>query len=165
MPPSLVPIQLTFEAGVQDALEYGSNDVWMVSRVFFWILREGAPPGDFWADLRSLAGSKFDRVKIPLPANYTGPMAYVDLRQPVGEDFDRAPIEVGSPVGSSSTLNKAEFDDQIVAYFRGLANESATMLRVEEGRVLTGGTRPSEHIRLSHNVWVKRRRVTLEKSS
>jgi hypothetical protein len=35
------------------------------------------------------------------------------------------------------------------------------MLRVEEGRVLRGGTRPSEHIRLSHNVWVKRRRVTL----
>jgi hypothetical protein len=95
-----VPTQLTFEAGVQDAQEYGSNDVWMVSRVFFWILREGAPPGDFWADLRSLAGSKFDRIKIPPPANYTGPMAYVDLRQPVGEDFDRAPIEVGALIGS-----------------------------------------------------------------
>jgi hypothetical protein len=164
MPLNLVPLQLTFEAGVQDAQEYGSNDVWMVSRVFFWILREGSPPGDFWADLRSLAGSKFDRIKIPLPANYTGPMAYVDLRQPVGEDFDRAPIEVGAPSGSPLPLNKTEFDNQIVDYFRNLANESATMLRVEEGRVLSGGTRDSKHIRLSHNVWVKRRRVSLEKS-
>ena len=158
-------IQLTFEAGVQDAQEYGSNDVKMVSRVFFWIQREGATPGDFWADLRGIAGDKFDRMRIPLPADYTGPMAYVDLSQPVGEDFDRSPIDVGSPVGSPVALNKAEFDDQIVAYFRSLANESATMMRVEEGRPLRGGTRPSAHIRMSHNVWVKRRRVRLEARS
>ena len=154
-------IQLTFEAGVQDAQEYGSNDVWMVSRVFFWILREGAAPGDFWADLRRLAGNKFQRVRIPLPAQYTGPMAYADVRQPVGADIEMDPVEVGAPVGSPLPLNQAEFEKQIVAYYRGLANESATMVRVEEGRVLEGGSRPSKHIRLSHNVWVKRRRVTL----
>jgi hypothetical protein len=156
-----VPIQLTFEAGVQDAQEYGSNDVWMVSRVFFWVLREGSPPGDYWADLRRLAGDKFERMRIPLPATYTGPMAYADLRQRVGEDFDTGPIEVGLPVGSPLPLNKAEFEEQIVAYFRGLANESATMMRVEEGRPLRGGTRPTAHIRMSHNVWVNRRRVSL----
>jgi hypothetical protein len=160
-----VPIQLTFEAGVQDAQEYGSNDVWMVSRVFFWILTEGAPAGDFWADLRSLAGDKFERVRIALPAQYTGPLAYADVRQSVGADIETDPVEVGPPVGSPLPLNQAEFDKEIVAYYRGLANESATMLRVEEGRVLTGGTRPSKHIRLSHNVWVKRRRVTLEEPS
>src|SRR5262249_31770422 len=79
----------------------------------------------------------------------------------VGADIETDPVEVAAPVGSPLPLNKAEFDKEIVAYYRGLANESATMLRVEEGRVLTGGTRPSKHIRLSHNVWVKRRRVTL----
>jgi hypothetical protein len=49
-----------------------------------------------------------------------------------------------------------------VAYFRGLATESGMMMRVEDGRPLRGGTRPTAHIRLSNNVFVKRRTVTIE---
>ncbi|SRR6266498_2332222 len=155
-------IQLTFEACVQDAQEYGSNDVWMVSRLFFWISREGALPGDFSADLRRVAGDKFDRMHISRPPDYTGPMAYADLRQRVGEDFERGPIEVGPPVGTPVPLDEFEFDKHAIAYFRGLATESGTMMRVDGGRPLRGGTRPTAHIRLSNNAWAKRQTAELE---
>lgn len=151
-----MPIQLTFEACVQDAEEYGSDDVWMVSRIFFWIQRKGAPPGDFSADLRRVGGDKFDRMRISPPLDYAGPIAYADLRQRVGEDFERDPIEVGSPVGTPVPLDEAEFNEHAVDYYRSLATESGTMMRVEGGRPLRGGTRPTAHIRLSNNVFAGR---------
>ena len=158
-------IQLTFEACIQDAQEYGSNAMWMVSRLFFWVGREDALPGDFWVDLKSLAGDKFDRMRISPPASYAGPLAYADLRQRVGEDFDTGTLEVGPPVGCPVPIDPADFREKAVAYFRGLATESGTMMRVEEGRPLRGGTRPTAHIRLSHNVWAKRRTVSLKERS
>jgi hypothetical protein len=157
-----VPISLTFEGCIQDAQEFGSDDVWIVSRVFFWIREEGALLGDFAADLRRVAGDKFDRMRISAPLQYTGPMAYADLRQRVGEDFETGPIEVAPPVSAPVSLDQAKFSEQAIAYFRGFATESGTMMRVDEGRLLRGGTRPSAHVRLSHNVRVKRRTVRLE---
>ncbi|MDQ2970482.1 MAG: hypothetical protein M3R34_05015 [Acidobacteriota bacterium] len=160
-----MPIELTFEACVQDAQEYGSDDVWMVSRLFFWIRRDGAVPGDFSGDLSRVGGDKFKRIRISPPPDYTGPMAYADLRQRVGGEFEISPIEVGPPVGAPMPLDPAAFDERSVAYFRGLATESGMMIRVEDGRPLRGGTRPTAHIRLSNNVFVKRRTVTVEARS
>jgi hypothetical protein len=158
-----VPIQLTFEACIQDAQEYGSNGVWMVSRLFFWIRREeGTPSGDFPADLRRVAGDKFDRTRIAPPPDYTGPIAYAELRQRVGEDFESGPIEVASPVGSPVPLDEAAFHKHALAYFRSVAAESGAMMRLGDGRPLRGGTRPTAHIRLSNNVWAKRLTASIE---
>ena len=154
-------MELVFEACVQDAPEYGSDEDWMVSRIFFWIKRPNAAPGDYWADLRSVAGDRFEKMRIPVPADYMGPMAHVDVRQRVGADLEMDPAEVGPPEDSPEQLNKDEFGRQALLFFRSLASESGVMMRVIEGKILTGGTRPSKHIRLSHNVWAKRRRVTL----
>lgn len=101
-------------------------------------------------------------MRISPPPDYTGPMAHADLRQRVGEDFERGPIEVVPPVGTPVPLGEAEFHEHAVGYFRGHATESGTMIRVEGGRPVRGGTRPTQHIRLSNNVWAKRLTVTLE---
>jgi len=154
-------MELVFEACVQDAPEYGSDEEWMVSRVFFWTKRPDAPAGDYWADLRSVAGDKFEHMRISVPADYMGPMAHADIRQRVGADIETDPAEVGPPEDSPAQLNKDEFAKQAVLFFRSLASESGVMMRVVEGKILTGGTRPSRHLRLSHNVWAKRRRVEI----
>ncbi len=157
-----VPVELTFEGCVQDSPEYGSDDVWMVSRLFFWIKRAGQA-GDFAADLRRVAGDKFEKTRISPPPEYTGPIAYAELRQRVEEDFETGPIEVGQPAGY--TLNQAEFAKHAVAYFRGLASGSGVMMRVNGGRPLRGGTRQTGHMRMSHNVWVRRQTARLEANS
>jgi hypothetical protein len=154
-------MEIVFEACVQDAPEYGSDEEGMVSRVFFWIKRPNAPPGDFWTDLRSAAGDKFADMRISVPADYMGPMAHADVRQRVGADLEMDPAEVGPPQDCPAQLNKDEFSRQAMLFFRSLASESGVMMRVIEGKILTGGTRPSKHIRLSHNVWAKRRRVEI----
>lgn len=160
-----MPIELTFEGCVQDSQAYGSDDVCMVSRLFFWVKRQSPSRGDFSADLKRVAGNNFEKMRIDPPSDYTGPMAYADLRQPVGEDFESTPIEVGRPAGYSGAINQAEFAKHAVAYFRGLTSESGAMMRVEDGRLLRGGTRPTGHIRMSHNVRAKRRTVRLETNS
>jgi hypothetical protein len=52
-------LELTFEGCVQDSEEYGSGPERMVSRVFFWIRRDGETLGDFRAELNDATGYRF----------------------------------------------------------------------------------------------------------
>ncbi|MGH9368095.1 MAG: hypothetical protein ACRD3M_10525 [Thermoanaerobaculia bacterium] len=160
--PSGNAIELTFEGCVQDSEEYGSGRDQMVSRVFFWIKRVGAPPGDFRRDLELVAGGRFARLRIEPAEGYTGPMLYADLRQTVGEDFETGRVAVGPPVGYSGPFNQEEFARLATTYFRGVASDTGAMLRQEEGRPLRGSLRETAHVRLRHNVEASRSTVRFE---
>jgi hypothetical protein len=133
----------------------------MVSRLFFWIRREGAPPADFAGDLRRVAGYRFARVRIDPPDRYTGPMLYAEVRQRVGDDFETGRVEIGRPAGDGSSLDQSAFARAALDYFRSVASDTGKMLRTEDGRPLDGGLRETAHVRLRHNVEVSRRTVRL----
>ncbi len=152
-------VELTFEGCVQDAGEYGSDAEWMVSRLFFWIRREGAQPGDFAEDLRRAASYRFERIRIEPPEAYNGPMLYVEVRQRVENDFETGPLEVGPPVGQAGPLDQSAFARAAAEYFRSVASDTGKMLRREDGRPLDGSLRETAHVRLRHNVEVSRRTV------
>jgi hypothetical protein len=156
------PLELTFEGCIQDAEELGSGRDQMVSRVFFWIRRDGGPQGDFRSDLERVSGEHFAKLRIEAPAEYTGPMLYADLRQNVGDDFEMGGIEVGPAVGYRGPIPQAEFSREAAAYFRGVMSAAGAMVRVEQGRPVRGGLRPTAHVRLRHNVEASRRTVRLE---
>src|SRR4029077_11625065 len=61
--------KVTFRKLIQDSQEYGSNDEHIVSREFFDLEIGGKRHSDL----------------------------YVDIKQPVGSDFETAPLEVGPP--------------------------------------------------------------------
>ncbi|HEY7111518.1 MAG TPA: hypothetical protein VIA45_01180 [Thermoanaerobaculia bacterium] len=154
-------IEVTFEGCVQDAQDYGSDSERMVSRLFFWVRHAGAPDGDFLRDLALVAGNHFARVPIAPPEDYTGPVYYAEVRQRVGEDFETGRIEVGSPVGYAGPFDQAAFARAAVEYFRAVMTESGEMLRAEDGSPLSGGFRPTAHVRLRHNATLARKRVTI----
>ena len=154
-------VELTFEGCVQDAEEYGSSSDRMVSRLFFWIRREGAPAGNFSQDLQRVAGDRFAKRRIEPPEGYTGPMLWAEVRQRVGDDFETGPIEVGPPVGHGGPFDQAAFARLAADYFRAVTSETGAMIRQEEGRPLKGSLRPTAHVRLRHNVEASRRTVRL----
>jgi len=155
-------VELTFEGCVQDAEEYGSGREQMVSRVFFWIKRDGVPPGDFHEDLASAAGDYFSRSRIEPPTAYTGPIFFADIRQPVGDDFMSGRIAVGRPEGYVGLFNQEAFAREAIAYFRAVTSDSGAMIRAEEGRPLKGSLRATRHVRLRDNVEATRRTVRFQ---
>ena len=155
-------IELTFEGCVQDAEEYGSGHDQMVSRLFFWIRREQPVPGDYRQDLERISGKQLAGIRIEPPAGYTGPMLFADVRQPVGDDFTTGRIEVILPAGSEHPFDSPAFRREAIAYFRSVASESGAMVRVEDGRPVKGGYRPTAHVRLRNNAGASRRTVRLE---
>jgi len=157
-------VELTFEGCVQDSREYGSDWENIVSRVFYWVKREGGSPGDFRRDLELVSGAYFAKLKIDPPAGYTGPMLYAELRQPVGDDFQMGRIEVIPPTVHRAAFDAADFAQQAVAYFRSLMSDAGAMVRVEEGRPLRGSLRTTQHVRLRHNVEASRKTVRIAAS-
>jgi hypothetical protein len=154
-------IELTFEGCVQDSREYGSDWEHMVSRVFYWVRREGGPNGDFRRDLELVSGAYFAKLRIDPPAGYTGPMLYAELRQPVGDDFQMGRIEVAPSPGRRESFREADFAQEALTYFRGLMSDAGAMVRVDEGRPLRGSLRTTQHVRLRHNVEASRKTVRL----
>lgn len=158
-------VELTFEGCVQDAGEYGSDADWMVSRLFFWIRREGAPSADFAEDLRRVAGYRFARIRIEPPEGYTGPMLFAEVRQRVGDDFETGPLEIKPPLGPGASLDPSAFARAATDYFRSVASDTGKMVRGEDGHPLDGGLRETAHVRLRNNVEVSRHTVRLWPSS
>jgi hypothetical protein len=90
---------------VQDAQEYGSNNEWMVSRVFFDVVVDGTPSGSFHADVKLV----------------------------VGGSFETDALEVGPPVGYGGPFNHARFADEVVKYIRALVGASGSGIRIGPG--------------------------------
>lgn len=155
-------LDLTFEGCVQDSEELGSGPDRMVSCVFFWLAREGAPQSDYARDLAGVAGNTFAKRRLDPPPGYTGPMLRAEIVQPVGADFEMGPIQVGPPVGYSGPFDQNAFARAAADYFRSVMSDGGAMQRSEDGRPLRGGYRSTEHVRLRHNAELVRRRVRLE---
>jgi hypothetical protein len=149
-------LELTFEGCVQDAAEYGSGPEQMVSRVFFWIRRDGESHGDFRTELNDATGYRFFRRRFEPPERYTGPLLHADIVQPVGEDFQTGHISVGPPLGYSGPFDQAEFARAATDYFRSTMSDAGIMQRREDGRPLQGGFRETQHVRLRNNAELSR---------
>ena len=90
---------------VQDSQEYGSNDEFMVSRVFFSL---------------EIDGKKYEGL-------------YSDIKQTVGSDFETGVIEIGPPIGYDGPFNYMAFRDAAEKYFRQLVGSKASGIRIEGG--------------------------------
>jgi hypothetical protein len=100
-----IKTKVTFIKGIQDSQDYGSTDEHMVSRLFF--------------DLE--IGDK----------HY--PALYVDIKQAVGADFEKTPLEIGRPHGYSGPLNYSAFRDAAEDYYRGCVGRQGRGIHIAGG--------------------------------
>lgn len=98
--------RVTFHTLIQDSQEYGSDDEFMVSRVFFTL---------------EIDGKKFENL-------------FADLKQTVGSDFETGSIEVSPPRGYEGRFNHAAFSEGATKYFRSLVGSKGTGVRTEGSR-------------------------------
>lgn len=97
--------RIFFHRCIQDTQDIGSDDEHMVSRVFFSLNYDG----DIFTDL------------------------YVDTKQPVGADFETAPLEVGAPQGYKGPFNHDAFRAEVEKYYRGLVGSKGKGFRISGG--------------------------------
>jgi len=98
----MVIAKLILNKCIQDSQEYGSNDEFMVSRVFF--------------DLK-IGDKLFQNL-------------YVDIKQIVGSNYESYPLEIGPPNNYSGPLNYSEFRDAIEKYYRGLVGKQGSGIHI-----------------------------------
>lgn len=113
----MVRVRVILEKCIQDSQDYGSDDEHMVSRVFFSIEADGR---------RS-----------------TG---HVDIKQAVGSDYERGPIEVGPPADYAGPFNHEVFRREVTAYFRSCIGSAASGIRLGPG---------AAKIRMRNNTFVR----------
>jgi hypothetical protein len=101
-------IKILFHRALVDAQEYGSNDEFMVSRVFFSIEDTRGQHNDL----------------------------YVDVKQTVGSDFESAPLEIGIPKVYDKAINYERFRNAIESYYRKLIGSQGRAIHVQgKGKV------------------------------
>lgn len=93
---------IIFTGCIQDSQEYGSNDDYMVSRLFFSL---------------QIGDKEFSNL-------------HCDIKQIAGSDIENTPIEVGPPIGYKGPFNYAEFRKAAEKYFRSLVGQSGTAIRI-----------------------------------
>jgi hypothetical protein len=101
-------VQVVLRRCVQDSQELGSNDEHMVSRVFFTIDVEGVTSE-----------------------------GHVDIKQVVGSDYEKGPLEVGRPSGYSGPMDYDAFRAEVERYYRSLIGSTAKFMRVAPGAKAT----------------------------
>jgi hypothetical protein len=97
--------RVTFNRCVQDSQKYGSNDEFMVSRVFFTFETGGR-------GYRNL---------------------YADVKQRVGSSYESGPLEVSAPAGYEGPFNYCAFRDAAEKYYRSLVGSQAKGVHIEGG--------------------------------
>ena len=97
--------KITFHQCIQDSQEYGSDDEHMVSRVFFTL---------------EIGEDKFEKL-------------YADLKQTVGADYEKGPIEVSEPYGYYGPFNHEAFHACAEKYYRSLVGSQARGIRIGGG--------------------------------
>lgn len=94
--------KVTFYKCIQDSQEYGSNDEYMISRIFFDI-----EMGD-----------------------QTHPNLYVDIKQTVGGNFESSSLEVSAPHGYKGPFNYNAFRNATENYYRSLVGSHGTGIHI-----------------------------------
>ncbi len=97
--------KVIFQKLIQDSQDYGSDDQHMVSRAFFTVNIEGNVTED----------------------------AYVDIKQPVGSDFETTPLEVSKPVGYNGPFNYEAFRQATEGYYRSLVGSQGSGIHISGG--------------------------------
>jgi hypothetical protein len=93
---------IRFYRCIQDSQDYGSNDEYMISRLFF---------------VFELSGKKFD--------------LHVDIKQTVGSNYETGSIEVGEPQGYKGPFNYNAFRNAAETYYRKLVGSTGTGIRIQ----------------------------------
>ena len=101
----MIKATILFHQCIQDAQEYGSNDEFMVSRIFFSL----QTPNERFDDL------------------------YVDVKLTVGDQYEGGSIEVGPPHGYDGPFNHMAFRDAAEKYYRHLVGATASGIRISGG--------------------------------
>src|SRR2546426_6904428 len=96
-------LKVIFDRCIQDAQEFGSDDEFMVSRVFFTIEVGGRTYGNLHAN----------------------------LKQTVGSNYATGAIEVGPPIGYDGSFNHEAFAEAAKRYYRSVVGPGATGIRIE----------------------------------
>ena len=100
----IVNAKIHFQRCLQNMQDYGTNDEFMVSRVFY---------------------------SVELP-NRTIPELSVEVKQTAGDSFERGSIEVGSPEGTSlGKVNYLAFRDAVETYYRSLVGKQSHGIHVK----------------------------------
>jgi len=97
--------KVIFYKCIQDSQDYGSDDEWMVSRVFFNL---------------EIGEERFEEL-------------YADVKQTVGSDYDTALLELSAPHGYEGAFNHQAFRDCAEKYYRSCIGSEATGIRIEKG--------------------------------
>lgn len=113
---AIARFQITFHKLRHDSREYGSDDNYMVSRVFFSLEEDGKDRGEFSAD----------------------------IKQKIGRNIEPCDIEVGPPIGYKGSFNQAGFSGATREYFgilmgskgAGIAAMSRISIRVRNNMFL-----------------------------
>ena len=113
----MAKLKLLFIKIIQDSQEYGSDNQHMVSRVFFDIELKGVIT-------RGL---------------------YADVKQPVGADFERDPLEVSFPRGYRGPIDYAKFRAEVEEYYRESIGSRGTGIRIGGGA----------NIRMMNNTFIR----------
>jgi len=109
---------VTFRRIVQDSQDYGSNDEHMVSRAFF----------DMQIGDRAYKGLS------------------VDIKQPVGSNFETSPLEISKPSGYKGPFNHQAFREAVEKYYRSQVGSSGSGIRISGG---------ASNIRMRNNTFVQ----------
>jgi hypothetical protein len=103
--------RVRFHKCIQNAQDYGTGDEFMISRVFFRLAIEGRDQGDM----------------------------FVDIKQPVGGDFEADALEVGAPAGTSyrGPFNHEAFRRAAETYYREAVGSKASGIRISPGAAVS----------------------------
>lgn len=101
-------MKIVFKELHQDSQDYGSTDEHMVSRVFF--------------DLET--GKEVHRD------------LFCDIKQTVGSDFDKHPLEISPPPGFMGQMNYKNFRAAVEAYYRSLVGSGGRGIHFQNGSIV-----------------------------
>lgn len=85
----MATMKVHFTSCVQDSRDYGSDDEYIVSRVFFSIECEGLQYTGLHADIKQAVDDDIetDSLEVTLPQGYDGPISDVAFRRAVGQYY------------------------------------------------------------------------------
>jgi hypothetical protein len=93
--------RIVFRELIQDSQDYGSDDEYMVSRVFFDLEFEGE----------------------------THRLLYANIKQAVGSSFETSPLEISGPVNYKGPFNMLAFQAAAEGYYRDLFGSQGRAVR------------------------------------
>lgn len=95
-------VKVNIKKCIQDSQEFGSDNEYMVSRVFFDIESEG---------------TKYENL-------------FVNIKQTVGSSYETGTIEVESPKDYKGPFNYVIFAEEIRRYFRNLVGSQGSGIKI-----------------------------------